>query len=206
MTVGLAIIFGVMEIPNYAHGQFYMVGAYLSYFMVTYSGLNFFLAIILSAIGVALLGLLAERICFRPLRGAPLVMNLVAAVGIALVLENVALAIFGFDDRFIRTYYSESSVGILGATVSMHRLIALVGSVVCIAGLFLFMTRMKIGKQMLAVVEDREAASLMGIRINQIYTVAFMLSCGLAAFAGGLIGAVFPISTEIGRASCRERV
>ena len=198
MTVGLAIIFGVMHIPNFAHGQFYMLGAYLSCILVGYCGLNFFLAIILGGIGVAVLGLLAERICFRPLRGAPLVMNLVVAVGIALVIENVALAIFGLEDRLIRTHYSATSVSILGARISMHRLIALIGSVVCIAGLFLFMRKMKIGKQMLAVVEDREAASLMGIGINKIYSIAFMLSCGLAALAGGLIGAVFPISTAMG--------
>lgn len=196
IALGLTLIFSIMGIINFAHGEIFMLGGFATYFLGEYYGVNFFLSLIISMMIVATFGVLIERIIFRPLREDPLNL-LVISLGLAIVLQNLALIFWGPEDRSIPIDF-QGVVKIFGMMFSNERLAAFIISVTLVIGLYLFIGRTKAGKALQAVAQDYEAAALQGININQMNALAFGIGCALASAAGSAMGPVFLVSPFMG--------
>ena len=198
MAIGFTMVFGIMRIVNFAHGEFYMAGAFL--FAILYGGNNLpFFVCVLLAVGVtALLGLLMERIVFRKFRGNEL-NGMIASVGVALILQNSALLLWGSSARTVPPVISGVlSVG--GIVFPWSRLVVIIGAIVAVVSLNLLIGHTRIGRAMRAVAQDAEIAQVQGIRVDVIFPVAFVLGVSLAAFAGVLMAPVLSVSPFIGLA------
>ena len=197
MAVGLTIIFGVMDIPNFAHGQLYMLGGMFSFFAVSV-GINFFAAVFLSALAVAILGIVFEKICFRPVRMQSPIVSMVVAAGLAFIIEDLSVFFWGPHGKLTITPYTNTVFEAFNIRVSTPRLIVVVWALILLVALYWFIKRTIMGKQMRAVAEDKEVASLIGVNLNSVFSVTFALGCGLAAVSGGLMSEVFAMSPTIG--------
>jgi branched-chain amino acid transport system permease protein len=140
VALGLTLIYGTMHVPNFAHGQLYMLGAYVSYSLVTRAGLPYWGALGMSVVALALVGAALERLVFRPLRHAPPLNSMIAALGVMLCLEAVAQNIWGEEFRHMDSPYG-GVVSVFGLPVAAHRLVLLVAAAGLMIGLLLFLTR-----------------------------------------------------------------
>jgi len=196
IALGLTLIFSIMGIINFAHGEIFMLGGFVTYFLGEYYGVNFFLSLIISMIIIAAFGVLIERTIFRPLRGEPLNL-LVISLGLAIVLQNLALIFCGPEDRTIPIDF-QGIVKIFSMVFSNERLVAFIISVTLVIGLYLFIGRTKAGIALQAVAQSSEAAALQGIDINRMNAMAFGIGCALASAAGSAMGPIFLVSPFMG--------
>jgi branched-chain amino acid transport system permease protein len=196
VALGLTLVLSIMGIVQMSHGEIYMIGAYTSYYMVNSLGLNFFLALLIAILLVGCLGILLERIFFRPFRGE-LDRAVIISIALILVLQNLVMSIAGGDPR---SYNSPISgvVRFFGVAISWERLFIVLTGVMLLIALFLFIRKTKTGQAMLAISQDRDGAALQGINIDRISALAMFLGCGLAAIAGALVGALFSMSPTMG--------
>lgn len=198
IAIGLTAIFGLMNIANFAHGQFYMLGGFLGYLLTTAVGMPFWFALVASAVVVAAFGFLLERLIFRRLRGAPLLSSVMATIGLAIVLENLALLVWGPRPERIPSGMPTTSIEFLGVFATPGR-IAVVGitiALVVLLQLGLHYTLM--GKQIRATFQQREAAQLVGIDISRLYSLTFACGAALAATAGVMLGSIFVVHPSMG--------
>jgi branched-chain amino acid transport system permease protein len=198
MAIGFTMVFGIMRIVNFAHGEFYMIGAFL--FAILYGSNDVPLAAsVLLAVGAtALLGLLMERVVFRRFRGNEL-NGMIASVGVALILQNSALLIWGSSSRTVPPFVSGVlSVG--GIVFPWSRLVVIIGAIIAVVSLNLLISHTRLGRAMRAVAQDAEIAQVQGIRVDVIFPLAFVLGVSLAAFAGVLMAPVLSVSPFIGLA------
>lgn len=194
VALGLTLVYGILHIPNFAHGALYMIGGYVTLSMMTLSGLNYWIAMFVSVIVVGLLGVFLERFVFRLLRDAPPLHDKIAAIGILLFLEAFAQFVWGADFQTMQSPYGQV-VTILGLTFTMQRLLIIVAAIVVMSVLYLFLKKTYTGSTIIAMSQSREGASLVGININKVAMLTFMISGGLAAIASSLaspINLVFP--------------
>ena len=194
VALGLTLVYGILHVPNFAHGAFYMVGAFVSYQLMSALGLNYWVAMAGSALVVAVLAALAERLVFHPLRHHEGLHPMIAAIGLMLFLEAGAQALWGADFRRMSTPY-EGIVNIFGATAPVQRLLIVAGAFSLMLALHLFLTRTTTGSSIMAMAQNREGASLMGIDATRVAMLTFGISGVLAAVAATLyspIGLVFP--------------
>lgn len=207
VALGVTIVFGIMHIINFAHGELYMLGAYGVWFFVTEAVSNFwdnrlgtfFVAMLISVVLVGVLGMLIERGPLRQWHGK-LLGSFIISMGFILILQSGALGLFtGFDKRAPNPVPGIIEVG--GVTLPYSRLLVIVGSLVLIAVLYFFMRRARLGKAMRAVEQDREAAALQGVNYSQTCSLAMGIGSALAAAAGCLLGIVFVINPYIGEAA-----
>lgn len=198
MALGLTIIFGILDIINFAHGELYMIGAFLALFVFKVIGLPFPIAMLLSMSAVFLLGMFLERVAFRPLRRAGLSSIMISALGLSIILQNIALLICGPDAFCFETAYSSMTIRFWGLFVTVQRLLIVGVAFLLIIILTLFIQRTKMGKAMRAYSQDAEAASWMGINVNKLATVTFGVGASLAAAAGALIGPIFLVYPSMG--------
>jgi branched-chain amino acid transport system permease protein len=196
VALGLTLVLSIMNIVQMSHGEIYMIGAYSVYYIVVSLGLNFFLALGISTLLIGGLGILLERLCFRPFRGQP-DSALIISIGLILVLQNVVLSIAGGTPRSYSSPFS-GVLHILGTSISWQRLSIILIGFGLLVFLFLFVRMTKTGQAMLAISQDRDGAALQGININRISAVAMFLGCGLAAIGGALVGSLFSISPTMG--------
>jgi branched-chain amino acid transport system permease protein len=196
VALGLTLVLSIMNIVQLAHGEIYMLGAYGVYYIITSLGLNFFLALIISTLLMGGLGIVLERLCFRPLRGQ-FDRAAIASIGLILILQNVVLSIAGGDPRSYMSPFT-GVLKILGVAISWDRLSIVLFGFGLVAALFLFIRMTKTGQAMLAISQDRDGAALQGINIDRISAVAMFLGCALAAIAGALVGAIFSVSPTMG--------
>lgn len=196
VALGLTLVLSIMNIVQLAHGEIYMIGAYGVYYMVVSLGLNFLLALVISTLLVGGLGILLERLCFRPFRGQP-DRALIISIGLILVLQNVVLSIAGGTPKLFSSPFT-GVLQILGTSISWERLSIVLIGFGLLAALFLFVRMTKTGQAMLAISQDREGAALQGINIDRISAVAMFFGCALAAIAGALVGSLFSISPTMG--------
>jgi branched-chain amino acid transport system permease protein len=204
VALGLTLVLSIMNIVQLAHGEIYMIGAYAIYYLGTVLGLNYYLAFILSVIFVGGLGVLLERLFFRPFRGKP-ERALVISIGLILVLQNVVLAIAGGTPKS----YTNPFKGVLnlaGISMSWERMVIVIVGAVMVIALFLFTRFTKTGQAMLAISQEREGAALQGINIDRVSVIAMFLGCGMAAIAGALVGALFTISPTMGSFSLMKGI
>ena len=197
VALGLALVYGTMGIPNFAHGHLYMLGAYAAFAAITALHAPYWPAMLLAILALAALGALVERVVFRPLRNAPEVNTIMAAIGLLFFLEAVARAIWGSDFRVLPTPY-DSVVSIFGLTATQQQLIVIVAAAVLMAALFWFLKKTLVGSTIEAVAQSRAGASLVGIDPDRVATLVFAISAGLAAAAATLIASINLIFPEMG--------
>ncbi|MBC8446048.1 MAG: branched-chain amino acid ABC transporter permease [Chloroflexi bacterium] len=187
MAIGLALVFGVMNIAQFAHGEFYMVGAYGAFFAATVLGLSPLPAILFAAIASFLVGVLVERIAFLPLRrrSEEWVLNaFLLTVGLSFVLQNAALTIFGPTYRGTPEYWKGSVELTPGLNISVDRIASLLIAIVAISAMWVFLHRTQTGRAIRAVAQDERGATLVGISLTKIHALTFGLSTALAGLAG----------------------
>jgi branched-chain amino acid transport system permease protein len=194
VALGLTLVYGILHIPNFAHGALYMMGGYVTLTMMTKAGLPYWLAIVISMIVIGLLGVLMERLVFYPLRDAPPLHDKIAAIGILLFLEAFAQFVWGADYQTMSTPYGKV-VNLFGLTLTMQRLLIIVSTIVIMILLYFFLKKTFIGATIIAMSQNREGANLVGINTNKVAMMTFMISGSLAALAASLaspINLVFP--------------
>lgn len=197
-SAGFSLVFGTMRVINLAQGELLMLGAFSAYWLYRLQAVDPLYSIpvvlaLLFLLGFGLQKLLINRIIDRE----PLV-SLLLTFGVSLILENLALRLWTGDYRTITTSYTGSRVVVAGLTLSNMRLLGFVLAMLATAGLFLFLTKTKIGKAIRATAQHPDAARLMGIRIHQIYAVTFGVGAALTGLAGVLIGLIFTIQPAMG--------
>lgn len=187
IAVGLTLVFGVMDVINFAHADFLMLGMFGGYLASAKFGLDPLLAAPLVGLVVFVLGAALERVVIEPIITAPPVAQVMATVGLGLVLTNGTAALLGNDFRSVKTGYQTTAYSVLGIHVSATYLYAAAYAIVVATLLAVFLNRTEFGKAMRATAQNRGAAVLMGIDPKRMYTVAFGLGVGLAALAGSVI-------------------
>lgn len=204
VAVGLTLVFGIMNIVQFAHGEIYMLGAYCSYFLIKVYGFSFWEALPLAALLVGLLGIVLERFFFRPFRGR-FEPSIIVAVGLMLLLQTTAVVGFGTDTKSMGGIIP-GVLTVSGITLSWDRLLAIVVGIILVAALFLLIQKTKVGQAMVAVSQDPDAAALHGIDVNRISTVAMVIGCALAAIAGALMGSIFSTSPFMGTSAITKGI
>lgn len=188
MAVGLAMVFGILRLVNFAHGDMMMVAAYIAAFALI-AQLPFPIVLVLMIAGTVLVGLLTERVAYRPIRGAPAVAALLTSFGVGQVLQNSALLTtrlmqLPIQIAFPAPAFLSGAINIGPLTVSRLNIVSLAAGIFLVIGLSLFVTRTNIGLSMRAAAEDLDAARLMGIALNRVIGTAFAIGAALAAIAG----------------------
>jgi branched-chain amino acid transport system permease protein len=195
MAVGLALVFGVMNICHFAHGEYYVLGAYAAYFAYVTYGLNPLLAIIVAALLGFLAGAITERLLFFPLRKrskGEWVMNaFLLTAGLSVVLQSVYRLVFG-DRYYGITQYWDATIHIFGMTVAADRVMAFVIALLAIAGMWFFLQRTRTGRAIRAVSQDERGAMLVGIDLDRIQTLTFALGSMLAGLGGASLLSLSP--------------
>ncbi|AIZ46188.1 ABC transporter permease [Deinococcus radiopugnans] len=197
VALGLTLVYGVMRVPNFAHGGLYMLGAYLTYASLTGLGIGYVPSLLLAAVGVALLAALMERVIFYPLRNAPHVSPMIAAIGVLFFLEAAVQLIWGPDFKQIPAPIN-GIVDIGGVIVTWQRLIIIAASVVVVVALNYFLKRTLTGATIEAMSQNREGARLVGINTNRVGALTFAISGLLAAAAAALIAPTLLVSPSMG--------
>jgi branched-chain amino acid transport system permease protein len=198
IALGLTLIFGILDVVNLAHGEIYMLGAFMLYLFLEHLGFSYWAALLLAMGVITVFGVLMEKTLFKPLRSAPLLNTMLVSIAFAVLLQNSASILFGSDPKVVHTAMSDHVIQFWGISLTVQRLLVLVVGIVIIIGLHLLIGKTKIGKAMRAVALDKEAAALMGISINRIYTFTFAVGSALAATAGALIAPVFQVFPTMG--------
>jgi branched-chain amino acid transport system permease protein len=197
MASGLTLVFGILRIVNFAHGQFYMLGAFVFYVVLDLAGLSFPIAFLGSVIAIGLLGLATERGLFRPLEGKSLIGVIGTTLGLMMFLEGAAELIFGPGDRNVSKVFP----GVLrmgGTTLPVARLIMIGISAAVMFALYWWIQRTKSGTATRAVSQDEYAASLMGIKKTHCSLFVMGIGSALAGVAGGTLGPLFYINPYMG--------
>jgi Branched-chain amino acid ABC-type transport system, permease components len=192
IALGYTMVYGIAKMINFAHGDIIMVGAYALYVAITKLHMAVIPAVIFSIVICAILGVLIERIAYKPLRNAPPLAVLITAIGMSFFLESAALLIFKATPIPFVSIINIKSVQIGGITVSGITIVTLVVSTICMVCLTVFINKTKTGSAMRAVSEDKGAAELMGINVNKTISVTFAIGSALAAVAGILFICQFP--------------
>jgi branched-chain amino acid transport system permease protein len=196
VSLGLTLILSIMNIVQLAHGEVYMIGAYLVYFLFSFLGINFYVSLLVSILLVGSFGIFMERFLFRRYTGDP-ERAMIISIGLMLVLQNIVIFIAGGDARAYSSPFT-SVVKLFNASLSWERLVIIVVGVVLVIGLFLFVRFTRQGQAMLAISQEREGSALQGININRISSLAMFLGAALAAVAGGLVGGLFSLLPTMG--------
>lgn len=185
VALGYTMVYGIILLLNFAHGDIIMVGAYISWLVMSKLGLNPAIAVVLSIVGCMLLGVLIDKVAYAPLRDAPRLSILITAIGVSYFLENGSQLLFGADAKVVPAYTSVSNIQVGDLTLSFSAIVTVVVTAVATVVLTFLVQKTKLGEAMRAVSEDMGAARLMGINVNT--TISFTFAVG-SALAG--IGAV----------------
>jgi branched-chain amino acid transport system permease protein len=201
MAMGLSLVFGVMRVPNFAHGEFYMIGAYFSFFATAIWKLPPLLCFAVAALGGFLIGAIIGKIVFEPLHNRSkqdwILNSFLVTAGLCFVLQNSAQALLGVDFKGVVQLF-KGSLPFAGLNVSYDRLIGFATAMVVVAVFWLFLKKTKTGNAITAVSEHETGAMLMGIDIKFIHILTFSLSCMLAAFAGAALISINPAYPTMG--------
>jgi branched-chain amino acid transport system permease protein len=212
IALGYSMVYGVLKLLNFAHGDLYMIGAFIGYFVIQWFGgstalvapvpVVIFVMFLLAGGGCGVLGVVIERFAYRPLRDAPRIAPLITALGVSFFLENTALLLWGASYRSYNTsaFVSFSSgIHIGPLSIDNMRIMVIVLSVALMIGLRLLVDRTSLGRSMRAVAIDREAAEMLGINVDFTIAATFFIGSALAGVAGVMAGLVFnQIYTLIG--------
>ena len=191
LGIGLTLIFGLMNVVNFAHGEFYTLGAYATFAALTLADLNFFAALGVAIVCGLVLGALTEFLLVRPLRRESIDTVMLVMIGVWIAMQNGELLVWGGVAKSIPHPFSTTPLTLGGVSLAPLRLFVLVAALGLIVGAHLLIHRTRLGRAMRATFQDADTAALMGVRIRRIYTATFAIGSGLAAAAGALLGPVF---------------
>ena len=194
IALGYTMVYGIAKMLNFAHGDVIMVGAYMSYCVTSYLGLPAIAGVAVAVVVCTLLGILIEGLAYKPLRGVPSLAVLITAIGVSYFLQNAAQLIFGSAPKNFKSIVTMAPISLFGGqiTITGEVIVTIAISVAIMVGLHLFTTKTRMGKAMRAVSEDRAAAQLMGINVNQTISITFAIGSALAAVAGVLLCSTVP--------------
>lgn len=198
LGIGLTLIFGLMNVVNFAHGEFYTLGAYATFAALALTGVNFVVAVLAAILLGVAVGAVAERVLLRPLRGESIDTTMLVMIGLWIILQNTELLVWGGVAKPIPHPFPTEPIGIGPVSVAPIRVFVLTAVVVLIVGSHLLIHRTRLGTAMRATFQDRETAALMGVDIAGIYTLTFAFGSGLAAAAGALLGPIFIVYPSMG--------
>ena len=194
VALGLTLVYGILHVPNFAHGAFYMAGAYAAFFLTSSLGFNYWIAMAGAAAAVAAIAVIADRLVFHPLRNAPGLHHMIAAIGILLFLEAGAQAIWGADFHRLQTPYN-GILNFAGLIMPVQRLLIVIAAFGLVVLLHLFLKKTVTGSTIIAMAQNRDGAALVGINANRVAMLTFAISGVLAAVAATLyapINLVYP--------------
>lgn len=191
IALGYTMVYGILELINFAHSEIYMIGAFLGLVMVTVYKLPFALALLISMAGSCLIGITIEKAAYKPLRKSTRIAPLISAIGVSIFLQNAVLMLAGPQARPFKTGLNVSSLRIGSLRISSLQLLILLVSVVLMIGLHFLIQKTKLGQAMRATAQDKEAAQLMGIKIDQVISFTFAIGSALGGAAGVLVGVYF---------------
>lgn len=201
VALGYTMVYGIIGLINFAHGDIYMVGAFVGYYLVVHVGLGVFPSLILAMLFTALLGMLIEKVAYKPLRGSSRISALITALGVSYLLQNVMILIAGSDVRSFPTNLPVYTYQIAGVQITSIQILIFVVSILLMIALQLIVQKTKMGKAMRATATDANAARLMGINVDHVISFTFALGSALAGAAGVLVGIYYnSISPMMGTA------
>ena len=201
IAVGYTMVYGVISLINFAHGEIYMLGAFLAYTLVAVLGMPFFAAFFLTLVICAVLGIVLDFVAYRPLRKAPRLAALITAIGMSIFLQNMAMLIWGsriksYPRDMLPTFFSEAAITFGDVTLSWLQLFILSITLLSMIILHLTIHKTRIGMAMRAISQDKTASALMGIGVNRVISFTFAIGSAMGAMAGILVGlyynAIFP--------------
>lgn len=194
IALGYTMVYGIARMLNFAHGDIIMVGGFTVFTIVTTMGGSPVVGILASVVVCTVLGVTIERVAYRPLRDASPLAVLITAIGVSYLLQNVALLIFGSNARQFTSVITVPALKLAGGKLSISSvsIVTILSCIVIMAALMTFINKTKMGQAMLAVSEDRGAATLMGINVNRTISVTFAIGSALAAVAGVLLCSAYP--------------
>ena len=197
IAVGLTLIFGVMRVVNFAHGEFLMLGMYLAFWAFALLHVDPYLTLVVSLPLFFAVGWASYRLVMRPVIHASHNVQVFTTVGLSIALQNLALVLWTADSRFVRTSYYAIVVRVAGAALNLAQLVAFVIAVVFTAALFAFMRWSYTGKVMRATAQDRDASALMGIDTDRIYAITWAVGITCVGVAGALLSPIYPVYPTI---------
>lgn len=192
IALGYTMVYGVLTLINFAHGDLFMVGAFFCFLAATFLGLSFLPILLLSMGGVALLGVIIERYAYKPLRQAPRVSAIITALGVGLFLENFTLALSPYP-RQIPQLFSNRSLTIFQVSISSLQIGIILLSLSLMVGLDILVRHTMTGTAMRAIARDKAAAALMGVPVDRIISLTFAIGAGLGGAAGVLYSMAYPV-------------
>ncbi|MGI6643591.1 MAG: branched-chain amino acid ABC transporter permease [Bacillota bacterium] len=191
IALGYTMVYGVLQLINFAHGEVYMAGAFMGLLLIQSGGVPFPLALVLAMGGAALLGMVIERVAYRPLRKSSRLACLISAIGMSILLQNLFLVIMGPETRRFPVPFKVVQYSLGGLRIGSLDILILLVSLGLMIGLHLLVHRTMIGKAMRATAQDSNTAGLMGISVNGVISVTFAVGSALAAAGGVFVGMNF---------------
>ncbi len=192
IALGYTMVYGIVKLINFAHGDILMVGSYTAVLLMVGAGVPYPIALIASMLVCAVFGVVIERIAYKPLRGAPRICSLITAIGVSYLLQNSAQLIFSANPRPFPTVFQVKPIQVGGISISFVTILTVGVSIVLMILLTLFVQKSRMGKAMRAVSEDTGAAQLMGINVNTTISVTFAIGCALAGIGAFLYCIAYP--------------
>jgi branched-chain amino acid transport system permease protein len=197
IALGYTMVYGIAKMLNFAHGDVIMIGCYVVF--TTMSGLQFnpLLSVLISVAACTALGIIIEKVAYKPLRKASPLAVLITAIGVSYLLQNIALLVFGADTKSFSSVITLPALKLAGGelVISSVAIVTVISCILIMVGLMLFIKKTKAGRAMIAVSEDKDAAQLMGINVNGTISLTFAIGSGLAAIAGVLLCSAYPTLT-----------
>ncbi|WP_114861292.1 branched-chain amino acid ABC transporter permease [Azospirillum brasilense] len=198
LGIGLTLIFGIMRVVNFTHGELYTFGAYMAYMLAGMMGLNFFMSLAMAAVLGMALGALIEFTLLRPLKGADIDTTMLVMIGAGIAMQAGEQLVWGGVAKSVPSPFPTEPVVIGSVSVGMNRLFVLGVALLLLGGFYLLINRTKLGVAMRATFQDPDTAALMGVNRGLMYTLTFALGSGLAATAGALLGPIFVVTPTMG--------
>ena len=198
VSIGLTLIYGVMYVVNFAHGEFLMLGMYLTYWLFTLAGIHPYVSSIFTAVLLFLFGMLIQRVLVQKILGANILNQILLMLGVSILFTGLAQVFFQADPRTIRLPISAMSLNFGNLIFNIPRLIAFVVSVIVAGILYIFLRVTKFGKAIRACAQSRDAAQLMGINVKMVYMITFGIGSAVTGIAGSMLMPFFPVNPTIG--------
>ena len=197
IALGYTMVWNIMEFINFAHGEVYMVGAFVGLTTVL-AGAPLILGFITGAAAAALLGVVIERLAYRPLRGTPKINLLISAIGVSIILQNLAQVVWGARPKVFPSPFLDLSVQVAGININYQQIFIIALALILMVGLQLWIKNSMMGKALRGSAQDLEAAQLMGIPTNRVVSLTFAIGSALGAIAGILVGPLFLVYPTMG--------
>ncbi len=198
ISIGLTLIFGVLEIVNFAHGEFLMLAMYASYFLFQYYGIDPYLSLLIILPLFFFIGVAVQRVTIQPILNAPPLNQIFMTVGLSLVLQNLALFIWAADYHTVKTTYSGLTLKTAGLLISFPRLVAFLVAMGIMAALLIFLKKSYTGKAIRALAQERKGAMLMGINVYRTYQIAFGIGIACVGAAGAMLLPAYFVFPAVG--------